>query len=226
MRYIPANIGLGSGGDWYDITPLAGGRTGIVVGDIAGHGIEAAARMAQVRATVNVLIRLHADDISRVVPEAEELLRYLGDGYIATLAIFAIDPATDTLTYVSAGHPAAVVIDSDGNSSVLDGGRRPLLGSGDGPTDVGRAPFSTGLRLIAFTDGLVERRDRTPDVGTSKLIALAAAAIAAGEAQLGPDQLADTLIGEMLGPRTARDDVALVVAERTLDPADANSTAR
>lgn len=215
VRYIPANTGIGFGGDWYDVIGLDDGRAIVVVGDVAGHGIEAAARMAQVRGAINALTRMYADDLSNVFVEAESMLRSLQDRYIATLVIFVIDPETGTIEYVSAGHPPAVVVTATGESTLLTGGVRPLLGSGQGPAESASAVLPAGAVLVAFTDGLVERRDQSTDAGTDRLISLVEQAAAEpGDAAFDPEQLADRLVQDLIGERSVSDDVALVVIRR------------
>ena len=212
VRYLPATSGLGFGGDWYDIVDLDDGRTTVIVGDIPGHGIEAAARMSQVRGAVNALARIHVDDLSNVLSGAERLLRHLDEIYIATLLILTIDPAAGLITYVSAGHPAPLLVRPDGTAVTLADGRRPLLGAGTGHCPSGVVPILRGSVLIAFTDGLVERRDQSSDLGAERVIATIA-----GSPSLQPESLADRIIDELIGDRVVTDDVALV-AIRIQDP--------
>ena len=130
VRYLPATTGLGFGGDWYDVVELDDGRVTVVVGDIPGHGIEAAARMSQVRAAINALARLYTDDLATVLSEAERILRHLDDAYLATVVLLTIDAEVGTVTYLAAGHPAPLLALPDGSVSPLAAGRRPLLGCG------------------------------------------------------------------------------------------------
>ena len=212
VRYIPATTAIGFGGDWYDVIRLRDGRFVAIVGDVAGHGIEAAARMSQVRGAINALARLHDAELGNVFARAEEILEHLDEGYIATIAIFVIDPITGDVDYVSAGHPPAVVITSNGEATLLTGGRRPVLGSGNGNEPVAAVNLAPGAALIAFTDGLVERRDQNTDVGTQRLIAHTAA-----HAQdLDPESLAAHLIERLIGSRPINDDVALVIIRRDI----------
>lgn len=214
VRYMPATVAIGIGGDWYDIVDLDDGRAVIVVGDVAGHGIEAAARMAQVRGAINALSRMHADDLGIVFVEAERMLRHLDDGYIATVLIALVDPHDGTVSYVAAGHPAPVIINADRTATILQDGRRPVLGSGRGRTQPGVAPLPEGAVLIAFTDGLVERRDQTTDIGTDRLVAAAVSAPHPRHGALNPELLASRLISELIADRNVTDDLALVVVQR------------
>jgi GAF domain-containing protein len=213
VRYLPATSGLGFGGDWYDIVELDDGRVTVVVGDIPGHGIEAAARMSQVRAAISALARLYTDDLATVCSEAERILSHLDDRYLATVVLITIDPGSGTITYLAAGHPAPLLAMPDGTVSALGGGRRPLLGCGQGPCEAATASIPHGGVLFAFTDGLVERRDQTLDEGISRMIETIRAAGST------PETLADRIVGELIGDRSVTDDVALVaIRRRPIDP--------
>lgn len=211
VRYIPSNHGLGFGGDWYDIIDLDDGRAGIVIGDIAGHGIQAAANMAQTRGAINALTRLNADDLASIFDSAETILRHIDDDYIATVAVYVLDPATGALTYVSAGHPPGIIVNTDGAHQILDGGRRPLLGQrGPRPT-VATAQLGPGSTLIACTDGLIEDRTMTLDDGVDRLVA---AALISADSPLQQSTL-DRIVNDLLQGRAVTDDTAIVAVQRT-----------
>ena len=114
-RYLPA-AGGSLGGDWYDLFTLAGGRVALAVGDVVGRGVEAAAIMAQLRTAV----RAYAADghpPAAVVDRVNSLMQSLGPLAMTTLVLLVIDPATETLELVNAGHPPALVIDPTGTAS-------------------------------------------------------------------------------------------------------------
>ena len=212
VRYLPAHHGLGFGGDWYDVIDLIDGRAAVVVGDIAGHGIQAAARMAQVRAAVNALIRLQPDDLSSIFDDAERMLDHLHERYIATVSIAMIDLGRETITYVSAGHIPGLLICAAGETVVLEDGRRPLLGmGGDTPTPSVR-PFRPGDTLLSFTDGLVETRTRTFDDGTLQVADIARRGVTA---EAGVDEIIAAVVDGLLADITVGDDVAVVVIQST-----------
>jgi serine phosphatase RsbU (regulator of sigma subunit) len=167
-EYIAANNALGFGGDWYDIIHLSPTRTALVVGDICGHGIEAAARMTQIRGAINAIVSLHSDHLGRLFDRAEQQLNLSTNDFVATLSVHVIDTDTDTISYVSAGHPAALLVDQFGAASFLEHGRRPVLGIGGPIAEVGRADFPPGAILVAYTDGLVEQT-RDFEVGLQRL---------------------------------------------------------
>lgn len=155
-EYMAANDALGFGGDWYDFIHLTSTRTALVVGDVCGHGIEAAALMTQIRGAINALVMLHSDELEQVFDRAEHQLSLTTGDFVATLSIHVIDTVTDTIDYVTAGHPPALLVDPSGQALLLEAGRRPVLGIG-GPVPIpARAPFPSGSVLVAYTDGLVE----------------------------------------------------------------------
>lgn len=165
-EYIAANNALGFGGDWYDFVHISPTRTAVVVGDICGHGIEAAARMAQIRGAINSLVSLHSNHLGRLFHRAEQQLDLTTNRFVATLSVHVIDTDTNTISYVSAGHPPALLVDELGQATLLEGGRRPVLGIGGPVPKTARADFTPGSVLVAYTDGLVEQqRDLDQGVG-------------------------------------------------------------
>lgn len=210
VRHAAAHAGAGIGGDWYDIIDLDDGRAVVVIGDIAGHGFEAAARMTQLRGAINALARLYADDVANVIVEAERMLRHLKQGYIATVLVLVVDRSASTITYVSAGHAPAAVILPDGTATVLRAGLRPVLGNFGVRAEPAVVPFPVGAVLAAFTDGLVERRDQSIDAGTERLVSIIQAALGC-DGDMSPEFIADCVITELIGAREISDDVALVV---------------
>lgn len=156
-EYVAANDALGFGGDWYDFVHLSPTRTALVVGDICGHGIEAAARMTQIRGTINALVSLHSDQLERLFDRAEQQLNLTANEFVATLSVHIIDTDTNTVSYVSAGHPPALLIDEFGDATLLEDARRPVLGVGGPVPETARVDFTPGSILVAYTDGLVEQ---------------------------------------------------------------------
>jgi GAF domain-containing protein len=156
-EYVAANDALGFGGDWYDFIHLSPTRTAIVVGDVCGHGIDAAALMTQIRGAINALVRLHSTDLGSIFDRAEQQLNFTTNAFVATLSVHVVDIDTNTISYVSAGHPPALLIDELGHASLLESGRRPVLGLGGPAPTTARVDFAPGSTLIAYTDGLVEQ---------------------------------------------------------------------
>jgi hypothetical protein len=152
------------GGDWYSIIPLPAGRTGLVVGDVMGHGPEAAAAMAQLRTAARALSQLD-------LPPAE-LLRHLDrvtgtlrDATLATCVYAVIDPVGQSCTLAAAGHLPAVLALPDGTTRAPDLPVGPSLGLGLGAYGETRVKFPPGTIIALYTDGLVETRTRSYEDG-------------------------------------------------------------
>jgi len=202
-RYLPA-AGGSLGGDWYDIFLLAGGRVGIVVGDVVGRGVEAAAVMAQLRTAV----RAYAADghpPDAVVDRVNNLMLSLGPLAMTTLVFLVIDPGGETIEMVSAGHPPPVMIDPDGTASIMWApGGVPLGATTASIYAAHTFPFPTGSMVLAYTDGLIERRGQSLDVGLERLRGLADGA---GDA----DALCAAIVAKLV-PEAPGDDVAFLAA--------------
>ena len=211
-RYLPASDQLAFGGDWYDAIPLGPTTTALVIGDVVGHGVHAAARMARVRGVLNALTQLDPDPGS-VFSRAFDLLASLQDPFIGTAAVFVIDTANDVLTFASAGHPPALLRTPDGSVAVLAEGHGPALGLPARTIAPGRVPFGLGSTLLAYTDGLVERRDPDLDIGLRTIADLLDGALSASAPSAG--QVLDRVLRGAGVQTHRRDDVAAVVVHRT-----------
>ncbi len=169
-EYLPANTELGFGGDWYDIVAISPTRSALIVGDVCGHEIEAAATMTQIRGAINSLVRLHSDRLDTLFDDVETVLGREEPSFIATVSVHIINTDTGDVTYVSAGHPPAILMDQHGNPTLLEGGRRPVLGIGGPLPEPARADFSPGCILLSYTDGLVEHDRKAVDAGIDDLV--------------------------------------------------------
>ena len=202
-RYLPAS-GESLGGDWYDVFMLSRGRIVVAVGDVVGHGLAAAAVMAQLRTALRAYA---ADDHppAMVVEHVNRLMWILGPNAMTTLAYAVITPDQELLEVVNAGHPPPLVIDPAGAASFL-----PLAGGvALGTSTVARYrsdahPFPTGSTVVLYTDGLVESRGRSIDEGLENLLA-----VAAGHASV--DAVCTEII-ERLVPEQRPDDIAVIAA--------------
>jgi hypothetical protein len=165
---IQAADGYVVGGDWYDLIPLPGGRTGIVLGDVMGHGAEAAAVMAQLRAAAHVLAELDLQPAELLGHLNQFILTLLPDP-LATCLYAVIDPARQTCTLAAAGHLPPVLASRGKAARVLDLPSGHFLGIS--PPDFGqsRIRLRPGTVIAFYTDGLVETRTRSFDQGISAL---------------------------------------------------------
>lgn len=204
--YSPAG-GEEAGGDFYDVFPLPGGRCVAVVGDVMGRGVEAAASMAQLRTTV----RAYAiDDPSPdvVLARVDGFFARFDVTQLATVLYCLVDPATGTVTIGNAGHLPPLLVDAAGARVLLTNVGTPL-GVDAGGRETTVAALEPGASLVAFTDGLVERRGEDIDRGVLRLLA---ATRQRGDRDV--DSLLDAVVGSMSG--TAHDDdvTALVLRRR------------
>ncbi|MEU7603468.1 SpoIIE family protein phosphatase [Streptomyces sp. NPDC041003] len=202
-RYLPASD-HDVGGDWFDVIPLPGGRTGLVIGDVMGHGIHAAAVMGQLRTAVRTLAR-HDVSPARMLASLDAVVADLGEDEMATCVYAVYDPATGGCVVARAGHPPPAVVATDGSVSFLDGPPGTPLGTGgqDFRTEELRLP--AGSLLVLYTDGLIEARDRDLDQGMDQL----AQALRRGEQPL--EALCDGILRSLL-PCAQEDDVAVLLA--------------
>jgi serine phosphatase RsbU (regulator of sigma subunit) len=210
-RYLPSSATLGLGGDWYDVYELGDGRVGIVVGDVSGHGIDAIADMTEFRTTVSTLLRT-GRDVGDIPQLSTALLRNddRNDVRFATAGLMVLDTAAHELSWVRAGHPPMLVRQPGGNVVMLErGGGSPV-----GITNVGitaqTMPIESASVIVAYTDGLIERRDESIDAGLDRLRS-ALATCSPSVLWQGAEAIADMLVERCLGGRQTDDDAALVV---------------
>ncbi|MER6011915.1 SpoIIE family protein phosphatase [Streptomyces bluensis] len=220
-RYLPAQAGVG--GDWFDVLPLSGARVAVVVGDVVGHGLHAAATMGRLRTAVHNFSALdlppdellgHLDElVSRIdQDEAEEGRGAAVTGATCLYAIY--DPVSRHCTVARAGHPPPAVVRPDGSVEFPEVPAGPPLGVGGLPFETADLDLPEGSRLVLYTDGLVEDRER--DIGSG--LDLLRAALRQSGPDAPPDSTCQAVL-DALPPGRASDDIALIVARtRALDP--------
>lgn len=213
VRYLPAEGDLG--GDWYDIFDLPGGRTGLVMGDVQGHGLRSAVIMGRLRSTLRAYALEHQDPAT-VLELVDRKLCHFENGTLATVAFAVTEPPFDRVRIALAGHPPPVVV-------------RPGTAMGEphsvaGDLLLGLAPdtvrktheieFPVDTSMALYTDGLIDVRPRA--VGVEDPYELRMQRI--GEA-FTPGQDAETacarIVANALGDDTLADDVALMVVRHT-----------
>jgi PAS domain S-box-containing protein len=208
-RYRPTDEHLDVGGDWFDVIELPGGRLGVAVGDVLGHGVRSAAVMGQLRSALAALAPVCTDpaDVLRRLDTFAETVEH---AEFATVCYAEIDPEARTMRYAVAGHPPPLAIDADGNAGFLEGGRStPLLGL-DRSYHHAEASLAEGMRIVLYTDGLVERRGWSIDEGLELL-----AETAAGLREDQLEDMTDGLLRRMTEFGQVEDDVALLCVELT-----------
>jgi PAS domain S-box-containing protein len=202
-RYLPAGHGAAVGGDWYDALERADGRVALVVGDVVGHGLRAAAIMGQLR---NAFRAYGLAEISpaEVMARVNRLVMSGEDDAMATALYLVLDRETGDVSFASAGHPPPLVLSSDG-ATFLEGGRSVPVGAAEpGIFREATAVLPPGASLLLYTDGLVERRGAPLEDGLGKL------ATAARRGDGGLEGLCDSVLAGVLGQRVPTDDVALL----------------
>ncbi|MDU9000699.1 SpoIIE family protein phosphatase [Streptomyces mirabilis] len=228
-RYVPADTDHGVGGDWFDVIKLSGARVALVVGDVVGHGINAAATMGRLRTAVRTLADMelpphelltHLDDtVRRLSEEDADAPDHLPAAVGATCLYAIYDPVSRRCTMARAGHPPPAIIDPQGLVAFPDMPAGAPLGLGLGlvPFESVELELPEGTLLALYTDGLVESRDDDIDMGLDRL----GAALAETGSSL--EDLCSQVI-ETLPTQSPADDVTLLLARtRGLEPAQVAS---
>ncbi|MFF4501188.1 PP2C family protein-serine/threonine phosphatase [Streptomyces sp. NPDC001401] len=207
VRYLPALGSLNVCGDWYDVVDLPPDRYSVAVGDVVGHGLEAAAVMGMLRSALSAAIR--------AVPSPAQALEVLGlyaravDGALATTVVkVLIDPRSRLIIYNNAGHPPPVLLHPDGSWQMLDQATDPPLGARPDhvPRPQAGLSYTRGDTLVLYTDGLIERRGEDIDTGLARLTDALAQ-----YSTLPVEELADGLLAHLGVTGGSQDDIALVV---------------
>ncbi|MFF0223698.1 SpoIIE family protein phosphatase [Streptomyces sp. NPDC004629] len=214
-RYLPADTEDGVGGDWFDVIALSGARVALVVGDVVGHGINAAATMGRLRTAVHTLaaMDLPPDELlarldDTIVRLAEEDLDdpTRTDAVAGATCLYAVyDPVTRRCTMARAGHPPPAIVQPDGRVGFPDLPSGLPLGVGMATFEAVELDLPEGCVLAFYTDGLVETRDADIDAGMDRL----------GAALARPDRPLDELCSAVVGTlpvRAPSDDATLLLA--------------
>ncbi|SEM44766.1 SpoIIE family protein phosphatase [Streptacidiphilus jiangxiensis] len=203
-RYLPASVISEVGGDWFDVIPLSCGRVALVVGDVMGHGMRAAASMGQLRTAARTLIGMDlAPD--RVLRRLDETAAAMGEGQFATCVCAVFDPLDGRVVVASAGHLPPVLVEPDGTAVLLTLPTGAPLGVGGVPFEATEFTLPGEALLCLYTDGLVERRGRDLDVGLELLRDTVA------EERDSLEQRCDAVL-EALAAGNSEDDIAVILA--------------
>jgi PAS domain S-box-containing protein len=206
-RYTPAVPPLEVGGDWYDVVPLPGQRTGVVVGDCVGRGLPAAAIMGQLRSASQAVL-LRAPGPAEALTDLDTFASRIPGAECTTVFCAIIDQEAGTVTYSCAGHPPPILVTARGEYLLLDQARSLPLGMlyADWERSDATATLPPGATLMLYTDGLVERRNQSLDHGIDT-----AAGTVAEHARDHPDHIADHVMSAMTPPAGYDDDVAVLI---------------
>ncbi|MET8014680.1 SpoIIE family protein phosphatase [Streptomyces sp. NPDC005271] len=204
--YQPGGTEAAVGGDWYDVITLGAGRTALVIGDVMGRGVRAAAVMGQLRTAVRAYARLDLPP-HEVLQLLDGLAAEIDPHQIATCVYAVHDPNESRLVYASAGHLPILVRDPDGTVRRAAEPTGPPLGTGGWLHTSGSVPLGPGASAVLYTDGLVERRDKDIYDGVAALERVFAGATGS------PQVMCDRLIRALGITAEHDDDVAVLVLQ-------------
>lgn len=204
--YQPGGTDAAVGGDWYDVITLGAGRTALVIGDVMGRGVRAAAVMGQLRTAVRAYARLDLPP-HEVLQLLDGLAAEIDASQIATCVYAVHDPNEGRLVYASAGHLPILVRAEDGTVARAADPTGPPLGTGGWIHTSGSIELAPGSTAVLYTDGLVERRSEDIDEGVASLERALAGA------KGSPQVVCDRLIRAMGVTAEHDDDVAVLVLQ-------------
>jgi PAS domain S-box-containing protein len=214
-RYLPSNNNTEVGGDWFDVIPLPGSRTALVIGDVMGRGLRAAVAMGQLRTAVRTLAMLDLDP-EEVLSALDEIARGLGNDedpdrssaevYLATCVYAVYDAVKQRCTFANAGHLPPVLLAPGQSARTITVPPGLPLGVGGEPFEEVTVDLPEGAVLALYTDGLVESRKHQLDEGIDAF----RAALEAGSERI--EELCDQVLDE-LNPHHGEDDIALLMAK-------------
>ncbi|MFE5868164.1 SpoIIE family protein phosphatase [Streptomyces roseifaciens] len=221
-RYMPAESGVG--GDWFDVIPLSSARVALVVGDVVGHGLHAAATMGRLRTAARTFAELDLPP-DEVLTHLDNLVGRLdreecgedpsngNTGIIGATCLYVIyDPTTQQCTMARAGHPPPALVRPDGTVTFPELPAGPPLGLGGLPFESAEFLLPEGSQLVLYTDGLIEDRHRDFDVALEQLRR------ALSHPNRPPEETCREVVRAVV-PEHPADDIALLVARtHTLDP--------
>ena len=214
-RYLPAATAVGVGGDWFDTFVRPEGDIVLVIGDVAGHGLPAASLMGKMRNALRAHALMGGTALD-ILLRADEFHRHFGEGELVTLLIGLLAQDLSTFRYVSAGHPPPLVIGPEGAAFASDHHSNPALGLPQPPSFVEEeVALRPGTSVLLYTDGLIERRGESLDLGLERLRSTAERVVNG----TSPNDAITELLGRVIeGPRPT-DDVALMLLQRDATPA-------
>ncbi|WP_031070917.1 ATP-binding SpoIIE family protein phosphatase [Streptomyces sp. NRRL S-118] len=214
--YRPASGGVSIGGDWFDVIPLPSLRVALVIGDVVGHGLHAAATMGRIRAAIRTLAELEMEP-DEVLAHVDDLLQQLAQeaprGQAETLGgscLYAVyDPVGRRCSFASAGHPPPLMVTPDGSVATLAVSPGPPLGVGGMPFEVTEIELPPDSVLALYTDGLIRRGTEDIDTGIDRLTEALGGLVPSGRTL---DEAGHHLLTQLAGDAPSRDDIALLLA--------------
>jgi serine phosphatase RsbU (regulator of sigma subunit) len=203
VRYLPASRDSRVGGDWYITAEMPGGHVLIAIGDVGGHGLAAAAGMARLRGALAGLA-ITGSPPERLVSWLNDLVHHVDPEHTASVVAGYYDPPSRVLTWAQAGHPPPILVRGD-RVRALDPPPGILLGAGRSGYEAASLTLEQGDVLLLYSDGLIERRDRSLEQGLCTLISAAAG-------NSDPEELIGSVL-DALGSTDPEDDTCLVALQ-------------
>jgi serine phosphatase RsbU (regulator of sigma subunit) len=204
VRYVPGKGKVG--GDWYDVFTLPSGHLCIVIGDVTGSGLPAAVIMGRMRSALRAYA-LETDDPTEVLARLDAKIQHFEPGVLATVAYAVFDQDLSRVRICSAGHWPPVIVSPGHPAELANVPSGLLIGAVPGAQrPVTTVEISPGTVMCFFTDGLIERRGQLIEDALTRLCQ-------AVEAER-PESVCATVMGAMVGPEPAPDDIALLVFRR------------
>ncbi|MEV6651729.1 SpoIIE family protein phosphatase [Streptomyces sp. NPDC051219] len=203
-RYQPARAASEIGGDWFDVIALGGDKTALVVGDVMGSGVSAAATMGQLRTATRTLAGLDLDP-AQVLQQLDRITEDLEQDTMATCVYAVFDPHSEQCRLSLAGHLPPALLRLDGKHELLELPTGTPLGVGEADFHTTTLALHPGDQLFLYTDGLIERRDRPIDTSLDTLLALL------DDPHRSLDGTCELLLDTLRHPGD-HDDVALLIA--------------
>lgn len=204
VTYRSADTQMQVGGDWYDVIKLPGARTGLVIGDVVGHSLQASVAMGQLRAAVRSVARW-TDDPAELLERADSIAEGIDGAQCATMAYAILDHRTGRLSYGSAGHPPIMVLRAERADYLGDGLGPPLACTTAPSRSTATTLLAPGDTVVLYTDGLIERRRESLEIGLAQLRASAEAL-----RHVPTAELSERLAAGMLSDRYLDDDLCVM----------------
>jgi phosphoserine phosphatase RsbU/P len=204
-RYVPGEGAVG--GDWYDVFTLPSGKLCVVIGDVVGSGLPAAVIMGRMRSALRAYA-LETADPAEVLGKLDAKMQHFEPGALATVAYTVFEPGLERAHVCLAGHYPPVVASPGRRARLADVAPGLLIGAAPGAgRPVTTLQIMRGMLVCFYTDGLIERRDRTIDDGLDRLCQ-------AVKPQ-SPDAACAAVMADLIGNEPARDDIALLIVRRS-----------
>ena len=215
VRDQPWGVGLGAGGAWFEVMPLAGGKVALVIGDVVGRGTQAVATMSELRTAARAYTVLNDESPALLVSRLDRLVEATGVGQLTALTALVLAPDTGEICLATASQCPPLLLARDGTAAFVDEGSSPLLGvAHEGERPEGTARLAAGSTLLLFNRRLLQTTTRTLGAGMERL----------REAAAGAPRPLEDLCDHVLASCVAgvqRDDDVLLLALRVHEPQEA-----